>query len=50
MHYEARIDERPGLRESLRRLGERLFDYLARRKPEHWVMFAVGLILGLLLG
>ena len=49
-YHETRIDEQPGPRASLQRLGERLFDYLASRKPEHWVMFAAGLILGLLVG
>ncbi len=49
-YHETRIDERPGPRQTLQRLGDRLVAFVASRRPEHWAMFAVGLIIGLMLG
>ncbi len=30
--------------------GERLFAYLRSRTADHWIMFAAGLVLGVVLG
>ncbi len=48
-------DDRPAARDDgsfadeARRLGGRFWDYLTTRTIEHWLMFAVGVIVGLLL-
>ena len=34
----------------LERMLERAQEYIASRTPEHWVMFLVGLVIGLILG
>ncbi len=34
----------------LERMMERAQAYIASRTPEHWVMFLVGLVIGLILG
>lgn len=35
---------------TLPRMGEAFVAYLRSRRAEHWVMFAAGLVLGVLLG
>ena len=50
MRHASEIDGEPAPRMNLQRLGDRLVAFIASRKPDHWVMFAAGLMLGLLLG
>lgn len=40
----------PGRTDRMQRLGENLVAYLRSRTAEHWIMFAAGLALGVLLG
>ncbi len=36
--------------QQLARLGSSFVTYLRTRQPEHWLFFAIGVIVGLLLG
>lgn len=40
----------PGRGDRMQRLGEALVAYVRSRTAEHWIMFAAGLALGVLLG
>jgi hypothetical protein len=37
-------------RSGLERMAERFLDYLRSRTADHWLMFAAGVILGLMVG
>jgi hypothetical protein len=51
-----RMDERAGLygrhndRTGFERLASGVLDYLRSRSSEHWLMFVIGLMIGLFLG
>jgi hypothetical protein len=51
-----RMDERTGLygrhdnRTGFERLASGVLDYLRSRSSEHWLMFVIGLMIGLFLG
>lgn len=48
--YERASQRRPLVGESIARLGEELLVWLRNRSLEHWLMFAMGLALGVLAG
>jgi hypothetical protein len=50
MYHSVHDDGRPAGRSGFERFVEQARAYLASRTAGHWLMFAAGLVLGLLLG
>ena len=50
MDGEYRDTPRSSNRDGFDRIQERLLDFIRTRTTEHWIMFLVGLVIGLALG
>lgn len=47
--YRYKDDEHPNFHDDLRTLGDRCYRYIRTRTSEHWMIFAAGLVIGLML-
>jgi hypothetical protein len=50
MHHSMHDYDNRSARTGFERVAERALDYLRSRTTDHWLMFAAGLVIGLLIG